>query len=120
MGRWVRSGLSGSTGFAVGVAGFVAVCLVRPGAPLGSLGWFGFVWFVQVRPWGDWVQSGSSSMALRIAGFDWVPLVCLCVPCGSLGSLEFVWLVRVRHGGCWVRSGSFGLSRCALGVVELV
>ena len=48
-GRCVRLG---STGSALGIAGFVRVCLLHLGAPRGSLDSFQFVW---VRRGGRWV-----------------------------------------------------------------
>ena len=40
-GRYVRMGTSGSSRYALVVAGFILVGLVRPCAPWGSLGSFG-------------------------------------------------------------------------------
>ena len=57
--------------YALGVALFLLVRLLRLGAPLGSLRSFGFAWFVRVRPGDRCVRSGSScsnGCALRVAG----------------------------------------------------
>ena len=116
-GRWVHYGSSGSFQYAIAVVGldcvrvvhqggaveFVRVRLVRPGVPWRSMGWFGFVWFVRVRPGGRRVHSGCSVFTLGVAGFVRVLLVCPSAPMGSLRSFWFVWLVRGSPGGRWIR-----------------
>ena len=83
---WRSLGSSGSFRCAQAFAGCCRVRMVRPGAPGGfvrdrlvrqcapclSLGSFGCVWIVRVRPVGLWVysgSSGSSECALVVAGF---------------------------------------------------
>ena len=76
-GRCVRSGSSGSSVCARGVAGFFQVRLVRSGMPRGSLGSFGFIWIVRMRHVGRWVRfhaSGTSECVLVVAGYVWVRL----------------------------------------------
>ena len=93
-GLWVRSNSSGKPRCALGVTG---IRLVRLGPPWGSLGSFGFVWFVTLRPG---VRSGSSGMSvctLGVVGFDLVCLVRPGAPWVSLSSFGFVWFVRVLN-----------------------
>ena len=122
--RWVRLGSSVFSGCAfrsaLRVAGLFRVLLVRPGAPRGLLGSFGFVWLVRVRPVGCLVLSGWSSFGstLRVAGFGRVRLVCSSVPRGSLGSFGLVLLVWIHPEGRLVHASTS--SGCALGVAGFV
>ena len=83
--------MSGSSGYALEIVGFVLVCGLR----WGALRSFGFVWFVI----GRWCSSGPSRCALVVARLLLVRLVCP----GTLWVLRvqsgFVWFVRVRRGG---------------------
>ena len=66
------SGSTGVLGCTLGVAWIVQVRLVRLGAHLGSLGSFGFIWFVRVCPCDRWVRFRSfstSECALRFICF---------------------------------------------------
>ena len=145
-GRWF---LSGSYEWALQVVWFDRVRLVCRCVPCVSLGSFGFVWFVRVRPWGRSVRSGSSGSSwftIGIAGFrlvcsgaPWVVsmrpgIVCVCPgsPCGwAMVVVECDQVRLVRLGAPWVWLGSFGFVcvrpwyrsgsyGCALGVAGLL
>ena len=115
-GRSVRSGLSGSSGYGLEVVGFVRVHRVRWGAlfsrpvvPWRSLGSFGLVSFIRVRPKICWVRSGSSGSsgcALGVDGFVRVPLVPPGAPFGLLSSFRFVGFVWLPLAGRLVAFGS--------------
>ena len=112
MRRGSRSDSSGSSRCAFGVSALVRFILVRTCTPWGSLGSFGFIWFLRVRPGGHLVCLGSSAWfgsrvrvsgsfgscgwALEVVGFDGVRLVRRGAPLRSLDSSGFV---RVRYGG---------------------
>ena len=88
--------------------------------PKWSLGSFGFVLFVWMRPEVRLVHSGGSALsdcALGVSGFARVRLVCAGAPCGLLVSFGLYWCIRVRAGG---RLGSSHSSGYALGISEFV
>ena len=72
-----QSGSFGSFGRTLGVVGLIRVRIVHSGVPWGSLGSFGFVWFIRAHP-------GCDRVHLR-----------------SFGSFGFVWFIRACTGGGW-------------------
>ena len=75
---------------------------VDSGVPFASLGTFGVVGFIRVRP-GCWVHSGSLGSLGCAPECRWVHFG---VPWCSLVSFWLVGFVRMRPGGRWVYSGS--------------
>ena len=106
----------GSFGCIPGVVGFIRVCSFHSGsrAHWWSLGFFGFVVFIRVRPGDRLVHSDAFRCAL---GSIWVRSVNSGVPWGSFGLFAFVGIIQDRPGGRWVHAGSLG---CALGVVGFI
>ena len=131
-GGWVHLTSLGSLGFTLSVVGFIDVCWVHSGSPLGSLGLSGVVGFIRVRPAGLWVCSvvrwvhprslGSLQFALGFVWFIVGRSVHWGSPCGpfdssgvvgftrfrfsTLGSSGVVVLTRVSPVGRWVIPGS--------------
>ena len=90
----------------MGIGWFTRDRWVHSGAPCGSLGSSGVIWFARVRPWGRWVHPGSLGSlvcAQGVVGFirgHWV----LSSLAGSLGSLRYDLGVVGFTRGRWVHS----------------
>ena len=92
----------------MGVARFVQVRLVRPGAPLAYLGSFGFVFFVRLFRCVYYGSHGSSGWALGFHGFVRVCQARAGVLWRLLCSITFVRVRVVRPGAPLGLLGSIG------------
>ena len=83
------------------------VRLVLSGGHWGSLGSFGFIWFIRARPRCCWVYSGSFGSighSMGVVGFIQDRLVDSGTLWVSLGLFVFVWFFPAHPGSCLVHS----------------